>query len=129
MNRPAVLTATLLIGLIASTTIYSRLSGVTPTVDPEDVALRFIRGAPTFSFDGIGTTLRVVDSDLAGNPAKHLVTLSFVCLHSGYGDRTGKPTLQVLTPHRAAVTVIQGKVTGAVLDDRWDELKQAFIQS
>lgn len=122
------MTATLLIGLIASTTIYSQLSGVTPTVDPEDVALRFIRGAPTFSFDGIGATLRVVDSvDLAGDPVKRLVTLSFVCLHSGYGDRTGKPTLQVLTPHRAAVTVIQGKVTGAVLDDRWDEVNQIFV--
>jgi hypothetical protein len=120
------LTALILVSLIVPTSIYALQSQ--PVIDPKDVAINFIRGAPTFSFDGIATTLRIVDDvDLKSNPVQHVVTLAFTCLHSGYGDRTGKPTLQVLTPHTAMVTVVEGKVTGAVLDDRWDELNQELI--
>jgi hypothetical protein len=126
MNRLVALTALILVSLIVPTSIYALQSQ--PVIDPKDVAINFIRGAPTFSFDGIATTLRIVDDvDLKSNPVQHVVTLAFTCLHSGYGDRTGKPTLQVLTPHTAMVTVVEGKVTGAVLDDRWDELNQELI--
>jgi hypothetical protein len=126
MNRLVALTALILVSLIVPTSIYALQSQ--PVIDPKDIALNFIRDAPTFSFDGIATTLRVVDDvDLKSNPVQHLVTLTFTCLHSGYGDRTGKPTLQVLTPHTAMITVVEGKVTSAVLDDRWNELNQELI--
>jgi len=126
MNRLVALTALILVSLIVPTSIYALQSQ--PVIDPKDISLNFIRGAPTFSFDGIATTLRIVDYvDLKSNPVQHLVTLAFTCLHSGYGDRTGKPTLQLVTPHSAKVTVVEGKVTSAVLDDRWDELSQELI--
>jgi hypothetical protein len=126
MNRLVALTALILVSLIVPTSIYTLQSQ--PVIDPKDIAINFIRDAPTFSFDGIVTTLKVVGHvQLKSNPIQHLVTLSFTCLHSGHGDRTGRPTLQVLTPHTAMVTVVEGKVTSAVLDDRWDELSQELI--
>jgi len=126
MNRLVALTALILVSLIVPTSIYALQSQ--PVTDPKDAALNFVRGAPTFGFDGVGSTLKVIDQfDMKSKPVQHLVTLTFTCLHSGYGDRTGKPTLQVLTPHTAKITVVEGKVTSAVLDDRWDELSQQFI--
>jgi hypothetical protein len=126
MNRLVALTALILVSMIVPTSIYALQSQ--PVTDPKDIALNFIRGAPTFGFDGIASTLRIVDHvQLESYPVQHVVTLSFTCLHSGYGDRTGKPTLQVLAPHTAEVTVVEGKVTSAMLDGRWDELSQKLI--
>jgi len=128
MNRLVAFTAVILISLIVPTSINTLNTSVTPATDPKDIVLSFIRSNPTFSFDGIDATLKVVDSvDLKSNPVQHLVTLSFSCLSSGYGNRTAKPTLQVITPHNATITVVEGKVTNAVYDDRWDELNQQLL--
>ncbi len=117
----------MLLSLIVPTSIYA-YQNITPASDPREAALSYIRGASTFSFDGIDSTLKVVDSvDLKSNPAQHLITLSFTCLHSGYGDRSENPTLQVITHHNASITVVDGKVTNAVYDDRWDELNQRLL--
>jgi hypothetical protein len=128
MNRLVAFTAVILVSLIVPTSINSLHTSVTPVTDPTDVALSFIRSNPTFSFDGIDATLKVVDSvDLKSNPVQHVVTLSFSCLSSGYGNRAAKPMLQVITPHIAIITVVEGQVTNAVYDDQWDELNQQLL--
>ncbi len=128
MNRVVVLTTLLLVGLIVPTSIYALQSNVAPLTEPKEIALNYIRNSPTFSFDGIDATLEAVNMvDLKSNPVQHLVTVNFSCLHSGYGDRTGKPTLQVITPHKAVVTVVDGIITKAVYDDSWDELDQKLL--
>lgn len=126
MNRLVALTALMLVSLIVPTSMYALQSH--PVMDPKEIALDFIRGSSTFSFDGMENTISLVDHvELESYPVQNVVTLSFTCLHGGYGDRMGKPTLQALTPHTAKVTVVEGKITSAVLDNRWDELNQEPI--
>jgi len=97
---------------------YSR-----PVKNPEDVALEFIAGSPTFKWDGVEDSLKVVETVRVGED-EWVVRVEFVCTHSGYGDRTGMVVLPVLTRHTAEVKVVKGIVVEAVIDGVWDELGQ-----
>ena len=47
---------------------------------------------------------------------------------AGYGDREGMMLAQVITSHEAVVTVTEGKVDSAILDEKWDMVKQEAIK-
>lgn len=91
--------------------------------NPEEKALEAVRNSPTFKWDGMEETLRVVDS-FKLDENTWIVVISFTCRHSGYGDRTGKIVLQVLTEHKAEVKIVNGLVVELILDGVWDELNQ-----
>jgi len=92
-------------------------------------ALDFLLSCPTFRFDGILSSIKVEDVVAeSGCPWTWNVQLSFSCAHSGYGDRTGKILLQVITPHKIWVVVQRGTVVSAVIDGIWDELNQKFLK-
>ena len=95
---------------------------------PDDIALNYIRDGSTFRFDGITTTLKIVNviTDKSDS-SKYTVTISFQCLHGGYGDRTDKIVTQEVTPHTAVVTVVGGKVVSAFVDGSWNEVAQRPI--
>ncbi len=117
--------------MIIPTSIYALQNPAMNTVmkTPEEIALAFIKDSPTFSFDGITSTLKVEDVYInKSNPPQYVVTVGFQCLHSGYGDRTGQMLLQVLTLHSAVVTVIDGKVNRAVIDGIWNEVAQVPME-
>ena len=78
----------------------------------------------TFHFDGIPDSARVEKVNTLRMPWTWTVTISFQCLHSSYGDRTGKILLQVVTNHLIVVTVREGIVVGAIIDGHWDEIAQ-----
>lgn len=131
MRSIAVLTGIILAAIIVSTNIYALQNprnGIIVT-SPEEVALAYIREGPTFRFDGISSTLRVIKVDIRESyPLQYVVTIWFQSLHGGYGNRTGQILTQVITPHTAVVTVVNGKVLSAVLDVSWDEVAQRPIQ-
>ena len=99
----------------------------------------FVRSSPTFQFDGMGDTLELVESGGVStgvvspeiedvSPAEGWVfTLSFDSRHPGYGDRSGQTLAQVITPHLAVVTVIEGEVVSAIMDGRWDMIEQEMM--
>jgi len=97
---------------------------------PEDeiavnAALVFLRNGATYKFDGIAETLEVVEVLIRESyPVQYVVTITFDSRHGGYGDRTGQMLIQVITPHTARITVVNGGVVSATLDDVWDELNQ-----
>jgi len=91
--------------------------------ESERIALEFVRSSPTFSFDGISDTLRLTGSEAAG-PNRWRFHFTFQCRHAGYGNRSGMVMAEVITAHQAEVVVEEGKVVYAVLDGRWDMLKQ-----
>jgi len=92
-------------------------------------ALEFLLNCPTFRFDGILSSIKVEDVVVASSyPWTWNVQLSFNSAHSGYGDRTGKILLQVITPHKMWVVVQRGTVVSAVIDEIWDELNQKFLK-
>lgn len=92
-----------------------------------DLALHFLRNAPTFRFDGVIDSLRVERVETLRMPWTWEVTIAFKCRHAGYGDRTGEVLSQVVTPHMIKVAVSKGRVMRAVIDERWDELNQRMI--
>jgi hypothetical protein len=103
----------------ASQNVEERVAGI---------AKDFVVQAPTFKFDGITETLRVlgvVTREIF--PLQHVITITFDSRHAGYGNRTGQVLAQVITPHTAEVTVVNDNVVSAILDDQWDELKQELI--
>jgi hypothetical protein len=110
--------------------VYDELTGTmieTPSQveEAEDIALEWLRNAPTFSFDGVPDSMRVIDTVIAESyPEQYFITITFECTHAGYGDRTGEALAQVITEHTAVVVVSAGEVRSAVIDEAWDEFNQ-----
>ena len=89
-----------------------------------DTALDFVEACPTFLFDGIDDSGEVVSVDTLRMPWTWEVTIRFQCSHAGYGNRTDMVLAQVITTHEISVVVSEGEVIGAIVDGKWDELKQ-----
>ncbi len=89
------------------------------------IAQEFIKSSPTFAFDGIEETLSLELVAIRESfPEQHVIEADFDSLHGGYGDRTDEIVIQVITPHTMNLVVINGEVTSAILDGKWDELNQ-----
>ena len=95
--------------------------------ESQRIALEYLRSSPTFTFDGMEDTLKVVSTMTHQKPYSWQFEYEFKCRHAGYGDRSGKILAQVITSHRAEVIVEEGEVVRAVLNDKWDMLRQQFI--
>jgi hypothetical protein len=95
--------------------------------ESQRIALEYLRSSPTFTFDGMEDTLKLVSTIVQQKPYSWQFEYEFKCRHAGYGDRSGKILAQVITSHRAQIVVEHGEVIRAVLDDRWDMLGQQFI--
>ena len=91
-------------------------------------ALDFVKGSPTYGYDGIEGSLSLVRSDVARCPGCYVLTFQFRSRQAGYGDRTGKLLAQVITDHEAVVVFSGGEITQAILDDAWDMLTQSLIE-
>lgn len=92
--------------------------------DSRQVAEEFVRSSPTFVFDGMKDTLVLQDTLEISIPSAWTFICVFDSMYAGYGDRTGRMLAEVITSHTASVTVEQGKVTYASLDDEWDMVNQ-----
>lgn len=93
--------------------------------ESRDIAREFVLTSPTYTYDGEG--LESVDATTLECDSCWQFTFTFTSSHGGYGDRTGKMVTQAITPHVAAVTVENGKVTRATLDDTWDMIAQKMV--
>ena len=92
-----------------------------------EIAQEFLRNSPTFVFDGIGDTLRLVDTLRPRCPCCWVFIFEFDSRHAGYGDRTGQMLAEVITPHQVSIAVEQLEITSAVMDNKWDMLRQEMI--
>jgi len=105
-------------------------TGDTSADEAERIAVEFLRGSPTFAFDGIEESIEVLDIvAMESYPVQYAVTIAFECRQAGYGDRTDQMLAQVITPHEIRVVVSAGEVRGAVIDGEWDELNQRDVAS
>lgn len=102
------------------------------------IATELLKRTSTFLFDGLEHTIKVVDvqklvhepGSSAPNEYSWVVTIDFVTAHPGHGDRSGKVLLQVLTSHRAVITVSElGVVERAVCDGVWDLVNDVEVPS
>ena len=91
------------------------------------IAEEFLRSSQTFVTSGIEDTLRLVDSKLPKCAFCWIFIFEFDSKHAGYGDTSGQATAEVITPHRAEIFVQEFEVASAVMDDKWDMIKQELI--
>lgn len=94
-----------------------------------NIAQQFLKNSPTYKFDGIDETLKHKETLTLRCPYCWQFIFSFDSRQAGYGDRTGQMLAQVITPHTARITVEQGEVPYAVLDNEWDMLQQEKVGS
>ncbi len=97
----------------------------------QQIAENFVRNSPTFAFDGIPETLELVEKLLPDIEPDIENAWGFVfqfkSRHAGYGDRTGENLAEVITPHEAHITVQDGEVISALMDEKWDMLAQETV--
>ncbi len=89
------------------------------------IARNFVENSPTYKFDGFDLVHK--ETTVLKCPSCWQFVFEFKSRHAGYGDRTGKILAEVITPHTAKVTVTEGRVSSAILDERWDMIKQEMI--
>ena len=110
-------------GSVTELTAFEQMS----EEESQRIAEEFVRSSPTFVFDGIEDTLTLVDTMTLRCPYCWQFIFEFDSRHAGCGNRTGQALAEVITHHRAAITVEQTEITSAVMDEKWDMLNQEMI--
>lgn len=96
--------------------------------ESRNIARTFVKNSATYQFDGFSLEYKdTLYPDIAGCENCYTFVFGFESRHSGYGNRTGQMLAQVITPHEAHVTVEDGRVRSANLDDKWDMVEQREI--
>lgn len=94
-----------------------------------EIAREFVETSPTYAYDGMDLQHKeTLYPDIAECEHCYTFVFTFTSRHGGYGDRSGKMVTQVLTPHEAHITIENGEITSAILDEKWDMLKQKMIE-
>jgi len=88
----------------------------------------FVRNSPTFQFDGIEGSLKLVETLYPDIETTWQFIFQFESRQAGYGDRTGQILAEVITPHKAIITIEQGEITNAIMDDKWDMMIQRILE-
>lgn len=97
--------------------------------ESRDIARDFVKDSPTYEFDGFELEYKeTLYPEIVNSPYTWTFLYKFKSRHSGYGDRSGEFLLEVITPHEAHVTVKNGEVTRAVLDLKWDMIRQKMLE-
>ena len=96
--------------------------------ESQEIARNYLLNCPTFRFDGIEDALELVATNQGVCPYCWQFVFEFRCGHAGYGDRADQILLDVITPHTASITVEQGKVISAIMDDQWDMTERKMIE-
>jgi len=94
--------------------------------ESKEIARNFVENSATYKFDGFD--LESKETMVMRCPYCWQFIFEFQSRAAGYGDRTGKMLAQVITPHITVVTVTEGEVKAALLDGKWDMVKQETIK-
>ncbi len=125
-----VLLLILSLGCVDQKTSYtggeSPIEESSPEAESLEIAREFVLKSPTYRFDG--ENLTYIETLTAKCPNCWVFIFEFTSRKAGYGDRSKQQVAQVITQHTAEVTVENGKVTAAVLDDVWDMINQKMIE-
>ena len=92
--------------------------------ESQKIAGEFVKKDETFTFDGIADTLILTGTDQANCLYCWTFTFEFDSRQAGYGNRAGQILAQVITHHTAVITMERGRITSAIMDRRWDMMKE-----
>ena len=120
------------VGAAMALAVAVLLSFVACSSDDEDevdrrLAESFLRNTPTFRFDGVPESVELRDRAAGDCETCVEYTFGFKSSHSGYGDRTDLPLASVVTAHEAVISLEDGLVTAAQIDNIWDVITQSPV--
>jgi len=95
--------------------------------ESQEMAEELLKNSPSFTFDGVGHTLKLINTLTARCPYCWAFIYEFDSLHAGYGDRTGQGRAEEITSRRVVITVEQLEIMSAMMDDRWDMLRRCIV--
>lgn len=129
MNLRKTMITMLTVSIIAaSAVIYTYATQNKNQTDIEKMAIEFLANGPTFGFDGIPESVAVLEEySMESYPVQHIVVIAFNTFHAGWGDREGTFIAQIVTPHVVRITIVEGEVVEALIDDTWDEVNQKQV--
>jgi len=91
----------------------------------QQMAQNFLENEATFKFDGMKETLKLTKTTVLSDGYEFV--FEFQSSHAGYGERTDMVLAQVITPHQDCIVVKQGQVFSAIMDGKWDMMKQQLL--
>jgi len=91
-------------------------------------ALEFLKNSPTFKYDGIEGSIELTDTVALETPSSWTFVYEFESTHAGYGNREDQMLAQVITSHTAYITIQQGKIAIAQVDNIWNMLRQRELR-
>jgi hypothetical protein len=118
-----------LTGVFLATTYYTDCKELKPTTrdKSQKIAEDFLLRCPTFQFDGIYDSIKLSVVDVMPRLHCWKFTFTFNCRQSGYGNRNGQNLLPIPEQHRISITIENGNIAAATIDDIWDEIKQQTL--
>ena len=120
--------AIILVGLFPALSLYVGTQGNGYTKENAVlIATQFLKGSPTYSFDGIEDSIEVISVDTVRMPYSWMITIKFTSRNGGYGDRTDQMVLTVLTLHEMVILVQEDQVIWAKTDGKFDEINEVFL--
>jgi hypothetical protein len=122
-----ILVATAIFILIAMIIVGQSCITKYTEAESEKAAHNFVQNSSTYTFDGMSETLELVNTRGLEDASSWEFTYRFESRHAGYGNREGQMLAQVITPHEAMITVENGEVKSAVMDEKWDMINQKVI--
>ena len=129
--RKTLIIALAVCAMVSSAAIYTAANTTPPDrTNMTEIALDFLFNGPTFSFDGITSSVEVTETySMESYPVQYVVVIAFQTRNAGCGDRAGTFIAPVITDHMIRVTIVEGEIVSAVIDGNWDELNQEQIIS
>jgi hypothetical protein len=94
--------------------------------EAEQIARAFVLQSSTYRYDG--SNLRLIGATM-GRGDHYVFTYTYQSSHAGYGDRSDGASATAMTDHTIVVTVQDGRVTSAEVDEMYDELNRQVIVS
>ena len=112
------------ISIIGCATLDCNDPGQFTEKDALHAAEEYVLNSPTFTFDGIEETVQLVETQYSDKDNSWQFIFRFDSRHSGYGDRNSQILAEVTTPHEAIIITDYNGVKSAIMDGKWDMIKQ-----
>lgn len=93
----------------------------------ENIGRGFVENDSTYVFDGMEETLVMAGMEYSADDSAWIVTFTFDSRQAGYGNREDQMLAQVITPHEAVLKYQQGNLISAIMDGRWNMVKQRMV--
>ena len=122
-----IIIAVAIAGLIAAVMVGQSCQTQYTEESSREIAEEFVRNSSTFTYDGMEESLELAETLYPDIENAWTFVYRFESRHAGYGERTGQMLAQVITPHEAVITVEQGKIKTAVMDEKWDMINQKML--